>query len=244
VPASFIAYAYATATASGTALVTSQGTNAGALDVQVGDSLAYFATYDAGDTTIVYSTDFSSGAVQPTEDASLQHVAQSPRMRVSTFKATQAANTTITLTPGASVTNRGVLVVQIRGALAYLGGIFPAYFNPGSGNDLIVPGNFNVSAPPNYMLGLAWDQAGGGTAPPNGTSSLFTSRGTAWLFADGTPNLRFSDYRATAGGNVQPTFNSGFGGHSYAALQLAFSEPAAGSIVAPMPMPTTQIIEI
>jgi hypothetical protein len=228
VAGSFIAYAYATATASGTTLTTDNGTAAGVLNVLVGDALAYISTYDAGDTTVTYSTDFSNSAAQPTEDTSIQKVSQSPRMRVSTFIATQAANTTVTLTPGAARTNRGVLVVQIRGLAAYLGGVFPAYFNPGSGNDLVTPGNYNVVAQPNYMLGIAWDQAGGGTAPPNGTTSVFTSRGTFWNMADATANGRFSDFRATANGNVAPTFNSGFGGHSYAALQLAWSESGGG----------------
>lgn len=225
----FVAQAEGSAAATGTSIATS-----GSLTVAIGDALLALVTYDAGDTTPAINTTFGTF----TEDVAVQKVSQSPRMRVYSLIATASGTSALTATfnGGAdSRTNRAISVIQSSGCAAYLGGTFPAYFNPGSGNDLVTPGNFNVTAQPNYLMSFAWDQAGGGVSPPNGTTSVFTSRGTAWLFADATANMRISDFRATTNGNVTSKFNSGFAGHSYATGVFAWSEPSTATSSGPNP---------
>lgn len=230
-------YVEATATGSATSITSSGGqviggsANSGSLTVSVGDMLVALLTYDAGDTTVALGTTFGTF----TEDTGLQKVSQSPRTRVLTCVATSGGTGTITNTLGAARTNRGILVCRLTGISSYItqastpGSLFPAYFNPGNGADLVTPGNFNVATPPNYFLSFGWDQSGGGTAPPAGTTSGGTSRATAWNFADATANLRVSDKRATGTGNTTCTYNSGFGGHSYAAVLLGFVESAVAA---------------
>lgn len=202
---------------SGTSLATSTS-----LTTAAGDSLMALVFYDGGDATVSLSTDFGTW----TENTSLSITIGSPRIRYFYLNSAAAATAAVTATYSVARTDRKILVFQARGLAAYQGGTLPTPASTGSGDDLITTGNYNVTNQPNYVLACAMDLNGDGVSPPNGTTSVFTSRGT---FFSAGPDGRVSDYRATANGNVAATFNSGYGSHVYAEALWAFTEAAAAS---------------
>lgn len=208
----------------------------GTLTTSIASALALIVTYTGANTSVTPDATFGTF----TEDASLQHLAGGGvGMHVFTCDSGVGATGQLTVNFGAARTNRGFYLVELSGIDHYLGGVFPAYqAAPGTGADAITSGNFNVTIPPNYLLGFGWDQSGGGTPPTVGAGSAgaFTGRGTGWLMGDSTADARLMDARATAAGNIAATFQTGSGGDTFAALLLAFAEQISTQLLMPQCM--------
>lgn len=203
----------------------------GSITTALANSIAMIVTYTGANTSVTPAATFGVFV----EDASLQHLAGGGvGMHVFTIDSCLAATGNIVVNFGAARTNRGIYFVEMSGIDHYIGGVFPAYqVAPGTGPDAISSGNFNVTGPPNYLLGFSWDQTGGGVAPSIGAGSAaaFTNRGQGWTFADTTSDARLMDARATSAGNVAATFETGTGGDTFAALLLAFAEQSSTQLL-------------
>jgi len=199
------------------------------LTTDTGDTLVAMVIYDVGNDAPVLSTDFGTW-VELTE---FQRLDQSPRFHVFLIQSALAGTADVSATFGANREFPGIIVFQLRDVGDFIDGVVPAYNNPGSGDDVVTTGPYTVTDSPNYVLAFACDLSGSGTPPPNGTTSVFTSEGTAWQFGAGTDNARIVDYTAPTDGAIEATWNSGFGSHTYLAILLAFGlgePPPAGNV--------------
>lgn len=205
----------------------------GSTTTTAGNTLALVVTYTGAVTSVTPDPTAIFGTW--VEDASLRHASGSGvQMYVYTMNNCNAATGQLTVNFGASVTNRGIYMIEISGVDHYIAGVFPAYqVSPGSANDSITTGAYTVSGAasvPNYLTGFVWDQSGGGVTPSIGSLSvgLFVSESTGWLFGDSVSDARSIDARVITDGNVTATFTSSAGGtDTFASLLLAFAESAS-----------------
>lgn len=226
-PASFVQQKQGSAAGSGASTIS------GSITTTAGNALVLIVTYFGATTTVTPGTNFGTF----TEDVSLQHAAGGGvGMHVFTMDSCIGLTGQLTTTFGAARTNRGHYLVELNGIDHYISGVFPAYqVTPGAGADAITSGNYNVTSPPNYMLGFAWDQSGGGVIPSVGAGAAaagWVSEGTGWLFADATGNARLMDNRALINGNQAASFTHSAGAtDTYAALLLSFAESITTQIL-------------
>ena len=227
-PGSFVQQKQGSAASSGATTIS------GSITTTAGNALALIVTYTGATTTVTPGTNLGTFV----EDVSLQHAAGGGiGMHVFTCDSCIGTTGQLTTTFGAARTNRGHWIIEMAGIDHYIAGNFPAYATaPGTGADAISSGNYNIINPPNYMLGFAWDQSGGGVIPAVGAgaaSNGWISQGTGWLFADATGNARLMDNRFLSSGNQAATFTDATGGgaNTYAALILAFAESITTQIL-------------
>lgn len=203
----------------------------GSTTITAGNALALIVCYTGATTTVTPGTTYGTFV----EDVSLQHAAAGGvGMHVFTCDSAIGITGQLTITWGAAVTRRGLYIVEMSGIDHYLGGVFPAYqASPGTGADAVTSGNYNVISPPVYLLGLGWDSTGGGAGINVGAAAAanYTSQGTGWLMGDATFNARLMDARAIASGNIAASFTAVTGTDTFAALELAFAESIASSVL-------------
>jgi hypothetical protein len=198
------------------------------INVAAGKTLLAYVLYDVGNDDPVLSEDF--GEWEPIPE--FERLSQSPRFHGYVIPSATAGEFPVSATFSEDRQSPAIIVFQLEDVpTGFLAGVFPPYNNPGSGADVVTTGPYTVTDAPNYALAFACDLSGDGVAPPNGTTSVFTERGNAWNFGALTPNATIVDYDAIADGDIEATWNSAFGSHTFLTILAMFgvgAPPPAG----------------
>jgi hypothetical protein len=185
------------------------------------------ATFDsnplAGSTILALVTNLDdAGANQPTVTVAdgvngsypaaidnIRDTANNQRTRMFCKQNVSAGATTVTATYSASISFRGIVIIEVAGVAVASQDQHTAQMQltPGTGTDATTSGNTGtLGGVPNIVVGVTWNSGGSPGTPATGTG--YTSAGTGWQYGGGNDLTRVESKLTSATTAVAATFTA------------------------------------